>query len=143
VYIIHRKEHLAKLRPSSKLRGWKDALMIVQPATLLRWHRDVFRFVWRRKSKAESKPDRPPLSDDDIARIKRLARENATWAENGAFLPLHELISAVETTFDTRSPLFIAVRRDRWIFGKDTVIFDLVLLMVNPRNTSPKYLIEG
>jgi hypothetical protein len=53
--------------------------MIVQPETLLRWHRDVFRLVWRHKSKAESKPGRPPLSDDDIARIKRLARENATW----------------------------------------------------------------
>jgi hypothetical protein len=53
--------------------------MIVQPETLLRWHRDFFRLVWRRKSKAESKPGRPPLSDDDIARIKRLARENATW----------------------------------------------------------------
>jgi hypothetical protein len=63
---------------SSKLRGRKDAVMIVQPETILRWHRDVFRFVWRRKSKAESKP-RPPLSDDDIARIKRMARENATW----------------------------------------------------------------
>jgi hypothetical protein len=25
---------------ASKLRGWKDALMIVQPETLLRWHRD-------------------------------------------------------------------------------------------------------
>jgi hypothetical protein len=64
---------------ASKLRGWKDALMIVQPETLLRWHRDFFRFVWRHKSKAKSKPGRPPLSDDDIARIKRLARENATW----------------------------------------------------------------
>jgi hypothetical protein len=64
---------------ASKLRGWKDALMIVQPETLLRWHRDFFRFVWRHNSKAESKPGRPPLSDDDIARIKRLARENATW----------------------------------------------------------------
>jgi transposase len=53
--------------------------MIVQPETLLRWHRDFFRFVWRHKSKAEAKPGRPPLSDDDIARIKRLARENATW----------------------------------------------------------------
>jgi hypothetical protein len=53
---------------ASKLRGWKDALMIVQPETLLRWHRDFFRFVWRHKSKAEANPGRPPLSDDDIAR---------------------------------------------------------------------------
>jgi hypothetical protein len=47
--------------------------MIVQPETLLRWHRDLFRFVWRRKSKAEAKPGRPPLSDDDIARIKGMS----------------------------------------------------------------------
>jgi hypothetical protein len=37
---------------ASKLRSWKDALMIVQPDTLLRWHRDLFRRVWRRKSKS-------------------------------------------------------------------------------------------
>jgi hypothetical protein len=53
--------------------------MIVQPETLLRWHRDFFRFVWRHKSKTETKPGRPTLSDDDIGRTKRLARENATW----------------------------------------------------------------
>jgi hypothetical protein len=65
--------------PSEQAAGMEGRCMIVQPETLLRWHRDVFRFVWRRKSKAESKPGRPPLSDDDIARIKRLARENPTW----------------------------------------------------------------
>jgi putative transposase len=32
----------------SKLRGWKDALFIVQPDTPLRWHRDLFRLAWRR-----------------------------------------------------------------------------------------------
>jgi putative transposase len=36
---------------ASKLRGWRDALLIVQPDTLLRWHRECFRSVWRRKSK--------------------------------------------------------------------------------------------
>jgi hypothetical protein len=42
--------------------------MIVQPETLLRWHRDVFRFVWRHKSKTESKPGGPPLSEEETAR---------------------------------------------------------------------------
>jgi hypothetical protein len=65
--------------PSEQAAGMEGRCMIVQPETLLRWHRDVFRFVWRRKSKAEAKPGRPPLSDDDIARIKCLARENPTW----------------------------------------------------------------
>jgi putative transposase len=33
---------------ASKLRFWKQALVIVQPDTVLRWHRDLFRQVWRR-----------------------------------------------------------------------------------------------
>jgi hypothetical protein len=28
---------------ASKLRTWKQALLIVQPETVLRWHRDLFR----------------------------------------------------------------------------------------------------
>jgi hypothetical protein len=32
---------------ASKLRSWKQALLIVQPDTLLRWHRDLFRRIWR------------------------------------------------------------------------------------------------
>ena len=28
---------------ASKLRRWKKALIIVQPDTVLRWHRDLFR----------------------------------------------------------------------------------------------------
>ena len=36
---------------ASKLHSWKEALMIVQPDTLLRWHRELFRRVWRRRSR--------------------------------------------------------------------------------------------
>ena len=64
---------------ASKLRTWKQALLIVQPETLLRWHRDLFRRVWRRKSRPKSKPGRPPLADDVVALIKRIARENHSW----------------------------------------------------------------
>ena len=64
---------------ASKLRSWKQALVIVQPDTVLRWHRDLFRWVWRRKSKSEKKQGRPPLADEVIALIKRLAEENRTW----------------------------------------------------------------
>ena len=34
---------------ASRVRGWRQALLIVQPDTLLRWHRQLFRQVWRRK----------------------------------------------------------------------------------------------
>jgi putative transposase len=34
---------------ASRLKTWKQVLVIVQPDTLLRWHRDLFHWVWRRK----------------------------------------------------------------------------------------------
>jgi putative transposase len=45
---------------SSKLRTWKNALVIVQPDTVLRWHRDLFRWAWKRKSKPKGKSGSPP-----------------------------------------------------------------------------------
>ncbi len=37
--------------------AWREALIIVQPATLVRWHRNAFRHCWRWRSR----PGRPPL----------------------------------------------------------------------------------
>jgi putative transposase len=65
---------LARLLPA-----WKDALMIVQPDTLLRWHRDLFRIVWRRKSKSKCKPQPAALSATTIRLIWRLATDNRLW----------------------------------------------------------------
>ena len=64
---------------SSKLRMWKQALVIVQPDTVLRWHRELFRRIWQRKSKPKSKQGRPPLTSDLVALIKRVVKENLTW----------------------------------------------------------------
>jgi len=64
---------------ASKLPTWKTALMIIQPDTLLRWHRDLFRFVWRRKSKRKGKVGRAPLAEGTIRLIKAMAQANQTW----------------------------------------------------------------
>jgi len=65
---------------ASKLRTWKQSLLIVQPDTVLRWHRELFRRIWRRKSRSERKlPGRPRLSNEVIALINRMARENHIW----------------------------------------------------------------
>jgi putative transposase len=64
---------------SSKLSTWKQALVIVQPDTVLRWHRELFKRFWSRKSKPKQKQGRPPLTDDLVAQIKRMAKENLTW----------------------------------------------------------------
>src|SRR5207248_2387189 len=45
---------------ASRLRAWRRALLVVKPETLLQWHRDLFKLVWRRKSAA--KLGRPRLA---------------------------------------------------------------------------------
>ena len=47
------------------VRTWQQALVIVQPDTLLRWHRELFRWYWKRKSKASS--HRPKVAAETIA----------------------------------------------------------------------------
>ncbi len=62
---------------ASKLPHWKQALLIIQPATLLRWHRELFKWVWRRKS--QHRGGKPPLSAEIIALIRQMATENRLW----------------------------------------------------------------
>ena len=63
---------LAKL-----VRTWQQALVIVQPDTLLRWHRELFRLYWKRKSKAAS--HKPKVAAETIALIRQMAKDNRLW----------------------------------------------------------------
>ena len=58
-------------------RAWRDGLHLVQPDTLLRWHRDLFTLLWRRRSQAKNGPSR--LRADVIDLIRTMARANALW----------------------------------------------------------------
>src|SRR5215212_6116841 len=49
---------------ASRLRTWAGALLIVRPETVLRWHRQGFRLVWRRRSAPRSRPS--PLATTTI-----------------------------------------------------------------------------
>jgi hypothetical protein len=64
---------------TSKLRTWKQALVIVQPQTVLRWHRHLLRWVWGRKSRPKRRRGKPPLNGDIVSLIKQMAQENRTW----------------------------------------------------------------
>ncbi len=63
---------------SSRVKNWKNALLIVKPETILRWHRDLFRWVWKRKSD-KARRGRPALSRDKVALRRQMAKENITW----------------------------------------------------------------
>jgi putative transposase len=62
---------------AGRLRTWKSTLFIVQPDTLLRWHRAGFRLFWKRKSRATSRQPRIPAETVEL--IKRMAIENRLW----------------------------------------------------------------
>src|SRR5712692_3209073 len=55
VIVLYRTVKRPKLRNTDRrilvllascLRAWRSALLVVRPATLLQWHRDLFRLVW-------------------------------------------------------------------------------------------------
>jgi putative transposase len=56
---------------------WREALFIVKPDTLLEWHRQLFKLVWRRKSAA--RVHKSPLPEETISLIKRMAHDNRLW----------------------------------------------------------------
>jgi putative transposase len=56
---------------------WRQALVMVRPSTLVRWHRQGFRLFWRWRSR----PGRPPIPPDLQALIRRMARDNPSWGE--------------------------------------------------------------
>jgi len=72
----------------SRLFDWQDALAIVQPKTLIRWHRESFRMFWRWKSRK----GRPRIPEDLRSLIRQMTRENPLWGEeriaNELFLKL-------------------------------------------------------
>jgi len=53
---------------------WKQALHIVQPDTLLRWHRKLFGMYWRKKSQGK-----PKITAETIALIEKMSKENQLW----------------------------------------------------------------
>jgi transposase InsO family protein len=61
----------------SCLFTWRQALVIVQPATLIRWHRQGFQLFWR----WQSKPGRPRIPVELQALIRQMARDNPTWGQ--------------------------------------------------------------
>ena len=54
--------------------GWKEILVVVQPETVVRWHRKGFRLYWRSISKRG--PGRPPIPAEVQVLIRRFANEN-------------------------------------------------------------------
>ena len=59
--------------------GWKDALIIVKPETVIGWHRRGFRIYWNFISRRGKKKGRPCTDKEIRELIRRMASENPTW----------------------------------------------------------------
>jgi hypothetical protein len=84
---FYQERHVAPRRATEAARfilvwlacwfDWRQALVIGQPQTFTRWHRQGFCWFWRWKAR----PGRPSIPADLQALIRRMARENPSWGE--------------------------------------------------------------
>jgi len=72
-----KRDRILLLLLATAVRAWKHRLFIIQPETLLRWHCELFRLYWKRRSKASS--HKPKVATETIALIRELATENGLW----------------------------------------------------------------
>src|SRR5205807_539448 len=75
--VLTRTDRALLVLLAGRVRAWRQALLIVRPDTVLRWHRAGFRAIWRRKSRPG--PGHPPLPAETVALVRRMARENPLW----------------------------------------------------------------
>jgi len=62
---------------SQHWHGWRAALHVVQPATVLAWHRRGFRLFWTWKSRHRT--GRPSVPHDVRALIREISMANSLW----------------------------------------------------------------
>jgi hypothetical protein len=83
---LHRSVRRPRLRRRDRLfwttlarcwSGWQATLVIVSPATVVRWHQQGFRLYWHWKSRGQ--PGRPAVAAEVRRLIRQMANENATW----------------------------------------------------------------
>src|SRR4029077_19246141 len=88
VAVLKRRHRRPRLAPFDKLfwvlarrfwDGWQQALIIVSPETVVRWHRSGFALYWRAISKIRCMVGRKRISKEVRDLIFRMATENLTW----------------------------------------------------------------
>ena len=62
---------------ASRIQHWRETLIIVQPDTLLRWHRELFRLFWKHRSKVKTR--QPGIPKVTIELIQTMATDNLLW----------------------------------------------------------------
>ena len=62
--------------------NWRESLTLVQPETVIRWHRRGFRLYWKWKSRPRW-PGRSKVPVDVRNLIRQMSRDNPLWGRPG------------------------------------------------------------
>jgi hypothetical protein len=62
--------------------GWRSAVVIVKPETVIGWHRKAFGLFWKVR---HGQPGRPPVSQEIQQVIRKMCRANPLQREKGKF----------------------------------------------------------
>jgi len=87
---------------------WRDVLLLVQPETVIRWHRQGFRAFWTWKSRHRG-PGRPSIGSELRALIREMAYANPLW---GAPRSMASSSSSASPSRSVLSPDSCCVRED-------------------------------
>ena len=75
---LSRADRLLWVLLSRVWSGWREAVQIVKPATVVSWHRRLFAWHWRWRS-MQPRCGRPPIPVDVRALIQKMHRANPVW----------------------------------------------------------------
>ena len=60
---------------------WDRSLVVVKPDTVIAWHRQGFKLLWRRRSRS-CKVGRPHIARERINFIRRMSSDHPEWGED-------------------------------------------------------------
>ena len=75
---LRRRDRLFWIMLAQTWRNWREVLVLVQPDTLVRWHRDWLRRRWTRRS-ARRRVGRPRTNVVIRTPVRKMAEENPLW----------------------------------------------------------------
>ena len=75
---IRKRDRLFWVLLSRFWKGWQDALIVVKPETVIRWHRKGFKLYWTLKSRKRAL-GRPPINPGIRKLVIDIAKANPLW----------------------------------------------------------------
>jgi hypothetical protein len=76
--VFHAYERGLLVLLARALPRWRDELLLVKPETILRWHREGFRLLWRWRSKGLTKA-KTRIDPGVVELIRRMTMANRLW----------------------------------------------------------------